>query len=83
MGLARGHVHLYEGDVGQAQYGAIFMFFCTYLFVFCCLNGLTKSYIIFPDSVASWISPVRQAWSWVLPSVGIGKVEFKSLLSPY
>ena len=31
VGLARGHVHLYEGDVGKAQYGAISMFFCTYL----------------------------------------------------
>ena len=29
--LARRHVHLYEGDVGRAQYGVIFMFLCTYL----------------------------------------------------
>ena len=29
--LARRLVHLYEGDVGRAQYGVIFMFLCTYL----------------------------------------------------
>ena len=33
MGLARGHVYLYEGDGGQAQFGAIFMFF---LYIFIC-----------------------------------------------
>ena len=31
LGLARGHVHLLEGDVGRAQYGAVIMFSCSYL----------------------------------------------------
>ena len=83
LGLARGYVPLLEGDVGRAQYGG-----CNYvlLFIFIVFVAWTASLIVILYFQIQWLlgfHQVRQAWSWVLPSVGIGKVDFKSVLSPY
>ena len=70
VGLARGHVHLLEGDVGRAQYGGCNYVLLFIFIVFCCLNGLINCYLIIPDLVASWISPsasslvLGSAFSW-------------------
>ena len=74
LGLARGHVHLLQGDVDRAQYGG-----CNYvlLFIFIVFIAWTASLIVILYFQIQWLlgfHQVRQAWSWVLLSVSIGKV---------
>ena len=60
MGLARGHVHLHEGDDVRALHGAIIMFFCSFCY-FCRLNKATIiDLLYFQIQKLLGFSPVRQ-----------------------